>query len=551
MLSEEELAELQAIADKPEEILERFYTPLSFGTAGLRGICQVGLNRMNRHIIRNITYGFGKVLQQDGGEKTCILCYDCRKYSEVFAKEAATVLVGMGISVLLFTGMRPTPQLSFAIRHFGADGGINITASHNPKEYNGYKVYWKGGMQITEQLAQEITKAAEKADLFSQSQPPDFDWCVAQGKITYINKDFDQVFMDAVRQSAVCPNEIAKAENFKLVYTPFHGTGALIVPELLRRCGLKNLTCVEEQMVPDPDFSTVASPNPENPKSYELALGYGRKTHAHMVIANDPDCDRIGFWAADRAGEYVFLSANQGAVLLLDYFIRHGKKDAVVTTIVSTRLVEKICKANGIAYYETFTGFKNMAEQVEQLGSYSMAFEEAFGFMIGNHVRDKDGAVAAMLFCELGADCYNRGVTLPEQLESIYRAYGYAVESAYSVVAEGSSGSAKISTFMAQLRNAPPATMGGSAVRYFSDYAGGNMLDLEKKYVDRLPLQGSDVLCLQMGDGTQIFVRPSGTEPKVKFYLLSLGCDPMAMEQAQQQYGQALMNKMKKDGALE
>lgn len=546
-LSPQERAELVLLEHDLSGIQEGFYRGLSFGTAGLRGISRLGPNGMNRHVVRNITAGLATVLRQAGG-KTCIVCYDCRSNSQEFAREAAAVLAGMGVQVMLFAQMRPTPQLSFAIRHFGADSGINITASHNPKEYNGYKVYWKGGMQITQELAEQISTAAAEIGLLAGPEPMDFAQCVAQGLVAYIDEGFDRVFLDAVKQNAICPEEIARAADFHLVYTPFHGTGAAIVPRLLQECGLKHLHCVEAQMVPDGAFSTVESPNPENPQSYAMALECAQQHGAHMILATDPDCDRIGFWARENDGTYTFFSANQGAILLLDYFFKHGRKGPIVTTLVSTRLAQVLCRQNGVDYYETFTGFKNMAEQVEALGTYSLAFEEAFGYMVGDHVRDKDGATAALLFCELGAYCHNRGITVSQYLQSIYEQYGYGVECAVSLTMEGSAGLRRISGFMARLRNAPPATLCGCAVRYLKDYLHGKSLDLEKKHADTLPLRGSDVLCLHMGDGTQIFVRPSGTEPKIKVYLLAVGDDKAQMEQRQAAYAQAIINELKKDG---
>ena len=371
-ISEAEWAELNAIADDAHEIEERFYEPLSFGTAGLRGIMGMGTHRMNVHVIRHATQAFAEVMAQEGAEameKGIVICYDCRNNSDVFAREAACVMAANGIHVRLFEALRPTPELSFAIRYYGATAGINVTASHNPKEYNGYKVYWSDGAQLPPERADKVAERMNATDVFAAPRRVDFDEAVEKGLIELIGEETDKAFMERVMAQAIEPDVVARvADELRIVYTPFHGCGHVLVPEALRRLGVKHLFPVEEQMVLDGNFPTVVSPNPENPEGFYLAVDLARKVDSDLIIGTNPDSDRVGVLVR-RGDEYVPITGNQMGELLLDYIISARRRTgtmpehpAALTTIVSTAMIKRICEVNDIHFDETFTGFKFMAE---------------------------------------------------------------------------------------------------------------------------------------------------------------------------------------------
>ncbi|MBD5084940.1 MAG: phospho-sugar mutase [Clostridiales bacterium] len=536
-LSEAEKAELTAIAGDEKEIESRFFSQLEFGTAGLRGTMGVGLYRMNIHVIRHATQAFAKVILNEGPEavkKGVAICFDCRNNSDVFAKEAACIMAAAGIPVRLFESLRPTPELSFAIREYGCIAGINITASHNPKEYNGYKVYWSDGAQLPPNHADEVAKIMRESDVFDVNVA-DYDKAVADGLITIMGEETDEKFLANVMaqvndQAAVD----AVADTFKMVYTPFHGTGHKLIPEALKRLGMKHVICVPEQMVIDGNFPTVASPNPENPEGFYLAVDLAKKEGADFILGSDPDADRVGLMV--RAGdEFKVLTGNQTGVLLLDYLIgakqRTGKmpkNPTALKTIVTTEMARKVAEVNGLACFDTFTGFKFLAQKKDQLegsgeGNVIMSYEESYGYMLGDYVRDKDAVTAAVAMTEMAAYYAGKGMTLYDALQALYEKYGNYGERTLNLVMPGLDGLKKMADLMAGLRADPPREIGGETVKTWKDYKDGSVVDAATGEKTAMELSGSNVLRYELADGTSVIVRPSGTEPKVKVYILAQG----------------------------
>ena len=540
-LSEEEKAELAAIAGDEKEIESRFFSQLEFGTAGLRGTMGVGLYRMNVHVIRHATQAFAEVILAEGPEaaaKGVAVCFDCRNNSDTFAREAACVMAANGIPVRLFEALRPTPELSFAIREYGCTAGINITASHNPKEYNGYKVYWSDGAQLPPHHAEAIARELEKIDIFTGIKTMAYDDAVAQGLIEVIGQETDEAFLQEVMAMVTDPQAIpAVADSFKLVYTPFHGCGYKLVPEALRRAGIKHLLCVPEQMVIDGNFPTVVSPNPENPEGFYLAVDLAKKNNADFILGSDPDADRVGIMVRTKDDDFVVISGNQTGVLLLDYLIgakrRTGKmpeKPVALKTIVTTEMARKVAEVNGLQCYDTFTGFKFLAEKKDKLerageGKVIFAYEESYGYMLGDYVRDKDAVTAAVCLTEMAAWYAGQGMTLYDALLKLYEKYGYYGEKTLNLVMPGLDGLRKMADLMAGLRADPPREIGGTAVAQWKDYKDGSVVDAHTGEKSAMELSGSNVLRYELADGTSVIVRPSGTEPKVKVYILAQGKD--------------------------
>ena len=540
-LSAEEHAELLSIANDEKEIESRFYGPLEFGTAGLRGTMYVGLHNMNRHVIRWATQGFANVICAEGAEakaRGVAICMDCRNHSQEFARAAACVMAANGVKVYLFEALRPTPELSFAVREYGCQAGINVTASHNPKEYNGYKVYWSDGAQLPPQHAAAIAAELAEIDIFTGVRSMDYDEAGSAGLITLIGADCDEKFMAHV-MSMVNDYETVKkvADDFTLVYTPFHGCGYKLVPEALTKLGIKHLICVPEQMVIDGNFPTVVSPNPENPEGFYLAVDLANKHGADFILGTDPDSDRVGILVRDHNGDFQPVSGNQTGVLLLDYLIGAMKRAgtlpenaAALKTIVTTEMARKVAEANGIDCYDTFTGFKFMAEKMNQLESEGkntviFSYEESYGYMIGHYVRDKDAVTASLLLTEMAAWYHAQGMTLFDALQKLYEKYGWYGEKTHNLVMPGLDGLEKMTSLMNTLRTAPPAEIAGTAVVARRDYLNGTQTDCVSGAVTQIELKGSNVLRFALSDGTVILVRPSGTEPKIKVYILTQGKD--------------------------
>ena len=540
-LSEDERTELKALEGNDKEIKARFYGPLEFGTAGLRGTMYTGLHNMNRHVIRWATQGFANVIRAEGEEamkKGVAVCMDCRNHSAEFARETACVMAANGIHVRLFESLRPTPELSFAVREYGCQAGVNVTASHKHKEYNGYKAYWADGAQLPPQHAAAIADELTRIDIFTGVQSMDYEQALAEGRIELLGEDCDRRFMANVMGMVNDYETVKKvADDFGLVYTPFHGCGYKLVPEALTRLGIKHLYCEPKQMVIDGDFPTVVSPNPENPEGFYLAIDLAREKNVDFILGTDPDSDRVGIMVRNKSGEFEPVTGNQTGVLLLDYLIgamkRAGKlpeKPAALKTIVTTEMARAVAEANGLDCYDTFTGFKFMAEKMNELESAGkntviFSYEESYGYMIGHYVRDKDAVTASLLLTEMAAWYHAQGMTLFDALRSLYEKYGWYGEKTHNLVMPGLDGLEKMAALMQSLRAQPPVKIGGVTVAQYKDYSDGTVRDAATGAVTPMPLSGSNVLRFELTDGSHIVVRPSGTEPKIKVYILTKGAD--------------------------
>ncbi|MGI5930206.1 phospho-sugar mutase [Pseudoflavonifractor sp.] len=538
-LSEAEKDELRSIANDEKEIESRFFAPLEFGTAGLRGTMCVGLHQMNVHVIRHATQAFAEVIKAEGPEaveRGVAICYDCRNNSDLFARETACVMAANGIKVRLFDAMRPTPEVSFAVREYHCIAGVNVTASHNPKEYNGYKVYWQDGAQLPPHHAAAIAAKMEELDLFDSIKRMDYDEAVKAGLITLMGAETDEKFLSNVMGQVNDKAAVDKvADTFKMVYTPFHGTGYKLIPEALKRLGMKHVICVPDQMVIDGNFPTVVSPNPENPEGFYLAVDLAKKEGADFILGSDPDADRVGIMVKNDKGEYITITGNQTGVLLLDYLIgakkRTGKmpeKPVALKTIVTTEMARKVAETNGLACYDTFTGFKFLAEKKDKLenageGKVIFAYEESYGYMLGDYVRDKDAVTAALSLTEMAAWYAGQGMTLYDALQKCYEKYGFYGEKTLNLVMPGLDGLKKMADLMAGLREHPPVEIAGVAVTQQKDYKDGSVVNVADGAKSTMELSGSNVLRYEMSDGTSLIVRPSGTEPKVKVYILANG----------------------------
>ena len=538
-LSAQEKAELESIRTDEKEKESRFFDQLSFGTAGLRGIMGVGLYRMNVHVIRHATQAFAQVILEEGAQaaqRGVAICFDCRNNSQTFAREAAQVMAANGIPVRLFQALRPTPELSFAVREYGCIAGINITASHNPKEYNGYKVYWEDGAQLPPKHADQVAKKMKELDVFTGVKTMPYDQAVAQGKITIMGQETDEAFLSHVMAQVNDRAAVEKvADTFKMVYTPFHGTGYKLIPEVLHRLGMKHVICVPEQMVIDGNFPTVVSPNPENPEGFYLAVDIAKREGADFILGSDPDADRVGIMVNTGNGEFKVISGNQTGVLLLDYLIgamkRSGKlpeKPVALKTIVTTEMARKVAEVNGLDCYDTFTGFKFLAQKKDQLeesgqGKVIFSYEESYGYMLGDYVRDKDAVTASLLLTEMAAWYAGQGMTLYDALQALFAKYGHYGEKTLNLVMPGLDGLKKMAALMDSLRKQPPADIGGTQVVCRKDYQDGSVVDVKTGEKTTMELSGSNVLRFELADGTSVLVRPSGTEPKVKVYVLTQG----------------------------
>ena len=553
-LTADEVQELQSIAGDEKEIESRFYGPLEFGTAGLRGTMKVGLHQMNVYVIRWATQGFANVIcaeGEDAKKRGVAICMDCRHHSMEFARAAAEVCAANGIHVRIFESLRPTPELSFAVREYGCQAGINVTASHNPKEYNGYKVYWEDGAQLPPHHAAAIAAELEKIDIFTGVKRMDFDEAVKAGLIETMGDETDRKFMANVMDMVNDYDSVAKvADTFQVVYTPFHGCGYKLVPEALTRLGIRHLHCVPEQMVIDGDFPTVVSPNPENPEGFYLAIALADKVKADFIVGTDPDSDRVGIMVRNKEGKFQPVSGNQTGVLLSDYLYgamkRSGKlpeNPVMLKTIVTTEMARKVAEAHGVTCYDTFTGFKFMAEKKNQLesagqGKVVFSYEESYGYMLGDYVRDKDAVTASLLLTEMAAWYATQGMTLYDALDVLYKKYGWYGEKTHNLVMPGLDGLEKMANLMKSLRQNPPAAISGVAVARRKDYTDGSVVDCATGAVSEMELKGSNVLRYELADGTTILVRPSGTEPKIKVYILTQGKDATERDANIKKYGQ-------------
>ena len=520
-LSQQEQEELRAIQKDKMELRERFCAPLAFGTAGLRGTMKVGLHHMNVHVVRWVTQGFAEVICAESdwaGDRKAAVCMDGRKNSRRFAEAAAEVLAANGITVYLFDGPRPTPELSFAVRAYGCLAGINITASHNPKEYNGYKAYWCDGAQLQTETAMAVSARLEEIDVFAGPKRMDLQRGIELGRICLLGRSCDEAYLKAVEElSTVWPGMEADKEKVKIVYTPLHGCGYQLVPEILCRTGLQRLLCEPSQMVLDGDFSTVESPNPEYPESFARAAELAIRENADLILGTDPDCDRVGLLVRGPSGKFLPLSGNQTGVLLLDYIcagrIEKGtmpKNPVAVKSIVSTPLADAVAEHYGVELRSVLTGFKWIGDQIAQLEAadevdrFIFGFEESYGYLAGPYVRDKDAVIGSMLICEMAAYYRSIGSSLKQRMEEIYAQYGRYLNKVDSFEFPGLSGMDKMSALMQGLRDKPLTEIAGHAIVKVTDY--------QKPEETGLP--AANVLIYKLDNGETVVVRPSGTEPK-------------------------------------
>ncbi|MCD7734721.1 MAG: phospho-sugar mutase [Clostridiales bacterium] len=538
-LSAEEKAELESIRDDEKEIESRFFGPLEFGTAGLRGTMCVGLHQMNRHIVAHATQAFAEVVKAEGAEaceKGVIVIHDCRNHSTEFARTAAAILAANGIKVKLFDELRPTPEVSFAVRYYGAQAGINITASHNPKEYNGYKVYWADGAQLPPVHADVVAAKMKELDVFDDVKTMDLEEAKAQGLVTLLGEETDEAFLEQVMGQVIDRASVEQvADTFGIVYTPFHGTGYKLIPEALKRLGMKKVYCVPEQMVIDGDFPTVASPNPENPEGFYLAIDLAKEHGCDLIVGSDPDADRVGVMVKTSAGDYVVLSGNQTGILLEDYAIQARKRAGILpenayvnTTIVSSAMATKVAEANGVKCARTFTGFKFLGEKKDKLeksgeGKVIYSYEESCGYMFGDYVRDKDAVTAITIVAEMAAYYATQGKTLYDAMMDCYAKYGFYGEKTLNLVMPGLDGMAKMAGIMQRLHADPLTEVAGTPVVVAKDYLTGTATDLATGKVEEMELKDSNVVAYDLADGTTFIIRPSGTEPKIKVYILANG----------------------------
>ncbi len=552
VLDEESRRELLALRDDPSEIEMRFLGYLEFGTGGLRGTMGAGTNKMNVYTVAHATQGMAKMILLEGKDAAArgvVIAYDSRNHSERFARTAAEVLSANGIRTYIFDGVRPTPELSFAIRELGCIAGINITASHNPKEYNGYKAYWEDGAQLPPEHADVISAKTRELDIFKDVRRADFDKAVSAGDIQIIGAEIDAKYLENVLAQRVNKEAIpVVAETLRVVYTPLHGAGYRLVPEALRRSGLKYLYTVDEQMVLDGNFPTVKKPNPELPDAFTLGIRLADAVQSDLIVATDPDSDRMGVMTRAADGKFAAITGNQMAALLLDYIftaLREGDgipaDGYAVKTIVSTELATAICRANGVKLYNVLTGFKFIGEviknhEAEGKGTFLFGFEESYGYLKGTYARDKDAVCAAMLAVEMAAYYKAKNMTLYDALQSIYARYGYYGEKSMDVYMEGLDGIARRTATMQALRQTPPLEIGGFAVAFIGDYQAETITYLSDGRSEPTGLPKSDVLYYGLENGDVVVIRPSGTEPKIKIYYLAGAADAKTLDEKLRAY---------------
>ena len=544
LLSDNEKAELLEIATDENEIKERFYSYLEFGTAGLRGKMRLGTNAMNRFTVAQATQGLANLIIKEGRKDDGVaIAYDSRNNSALFAKVSASVLAANGIKTYIFDELRPTPELSFALRELKCVAGINITASHNPKEYNGYKAYWEDGAQLPPEHAKTVSAEIEKIDIFTDIKYTDFNKSVASGDIIILDQDMDEKYLSAVMEQLVNPNAITKvADNLNIVYSPLHGTGYRLIPDILSRCGVEHLYVVPEQMEINGDFPTVEKPNPEYPEVFELGIEIANNVGSTLVIATDPDADRVGVVTKNNNGEFVTISGNQMGALLIDYIITAYEETGTmpnnpyaVKTIVSTELVAKICEAHNVKLHNVLTGFKFIGEVIknyEQAGAdaaYLFGFEESYGYLKGTYARDKDAVVATMLICEMTAFYHAKGMTLFDALNGLYEKYGYYLETNQELYMQGIDGKEKMAALMDTLRNNAPESIANNKIVEIGDYLKATITNRLTGNIISTNLPSSNVISFKMENGDVIIARPSGTEPKIKFYYLLSGSNQNEM----------------------
>lgn len=527
--------ELLSIKNDDREIKERFYKDLEFGTAGLRGIIAAGSNRMNIYTVRKATQGLCEDIincGEDAVKAGVVIAYDCRHKSALFAMESAKVIAANGIKAYVFDELRPTPELSFAVRHLKAARGIVITASHNPKQYNGYKAYGEDGGQLPPKSSDYVISVIEKTDIFNDVKVMDEQEARDKGLIVTIGEEVDKAYLEKVHEQSINEESIKNlGDDFSIIYSPFHGTGNKLVRRILSMIGVKDVRVVKEQELPDPDFSTMKSPNPEEKEGFKYAIEMAKENPADLIFATDPDSDRIGAIVKDASGEYITLNGNQMGVLLCEFILRNkqkkgtlSNKGAVIKTIVTTSMIYPIAKAYGVNVIDVLTGFKFIGEKIKDFeehdyyNEFIFGFEESYGYLAGTYARDKDAVVAAMLIAEMAADYKEQGLTLYEGLLSLYKKYGCYLEGTKSIVLEGIDGADKINAIMNKFRSEPMTEYAGSKVLRAWDVSAGTIKDIDSGKVTELDLPKSNVLRFDLENNGWFAIRPSGTEPKIKFY---------------------------------
>lgn len=528
-------AELESIKGNDDEILDRFYRCLEFGTAGLRGVIGAGTNRMNYYTVCQATQGLSDYLNAKYDKPSIAIGYDSRIKSDYFSKEAAKVLAANGIKVYLFKELEPTPCLSFAIRYFHTSSGIILTASHNPAKYNGYKCYNSNGYQMTDEEADETYEYIKKVDYFTGIKTMDFDEAVQKGLIEYMGEEVIDAFLDEVIKQCVNP-QVTKNAGLKVIYTPLNGTGNKPVRKILDRIGVKDVTVVPEQEMPDGNFPTCPFPNPEIKQAFECALKMAQTIKPDLLLATDPDCDRVGIAVRDNDGEYKLMSGNEVGAMMLNYLLSQKKgkgllseNSIAVKSFVSTDLAEVIARKYNCTFKNLLTGFKYIGELITQLEAegraddFVMGFEESYGYLAGTHARDKDAVVASMLICEMAAYYKTQGKSLAEVMDDIYDEFGYYYNTVSSYTFEGASGMEKMASIMDGLRNNAPSTFGSMDVTVIDDYKTSVSTVLADNSTSKIDLPKSNVLAYTLTDGNKIIVRPSGTEPKIKAYITAIG----------------------------
>lgn len=528
-------AELESIKGNDDEILDRFYRCLEFGTAGLRGVIGAGTNRMNYYTVCQATQGLSDYLNAKYDKPSIAIGYDSRIKSDYFSKEAAKVLAANGIKVYLFKELEPTPCLSFAIRYFHTSSGIILTASHNPAKYNGYKCYNSNGYQMTDEEADETYEYIKKVDYFTGIKTMDFDEAVQKGLIEYMGEEVIDAFLDEVIKQCVNP-QVMKNAGLKVIYTPLNGTGNKPVRKILDRIGVNDVTVVPEQEMPDGNFPTCPFPNPEIKQAFECALKMAQTIKPDLLLATDPDCDRVGIAVKDHDGEYKLMSGNEVGAMMLNYLLSQKKEKGLlsensiaVKSFVSTDLAEVIARKYNCTFKNLLTGFKYIGELITQLEAegraddFVMGFEESYGYLAGTHARDKDAVVASMLICEMAAYYKTQGKSLAEVMDDIYDEFGYYYNTVSSYTFEGASGMEKMASIMDGLRNNAPSSFGSMDVTVIDDYKTSVSTVLADNITSKIDLPKSNVLAYTLTDGNKIIVRPSGTEPKIKAYITAIG----------------------------
>ena len=547
--------ELLSIKDNEEEKKDRFYKDLEFGTAGLRGVVGIGTNRMNEFTVGKATQGLAEYIIEKGGQDRGVaIAYDSRHMSQEFSELAALILNANGIKTYRFESLRPTPELSFSVRHLGCISGIVVTASHNPPKYNGYKVYWEDGAQITAPIDEEIINKVNSITDFSVIKKISKKEAVEKGLYNVLGEEMDDLYIAELKKNLLNPEAIKKEEDLKIVYTPLHGTGYRLASRILKEIGFKNVFVVPEQQEPDGDFPTVSYPNPEDPKAFKMALDLAKKVDADIVLANDPDADRIGVHVKDnKTGEYILFNGNMIGLTVAEYLITNQREKgilpqnpALIKTIVSSNMADQICQKNGVALYEVLTGFKNIAAKIREFEADNshkciMGYEESYGCLIGDHARDKDGIIVDMLLAEAAAYYKTKGMTLWDAMLEMYKKYGYYREAQVSIVMEGADGAEKIKQIMENLRNNPVNKIGEFEVLKIKDCLAHTIKDLKTGDVSPWDLPKSNVLYYEMANDFWCAVRPSGTEPKIKFYM---GVKGESLEEAEKLL-EELTNAMK------